>query len=167
MTENSVNPPRDPAAAPLLELRAGAPGCTCFKLRSLSRRVTQLYDQFLAPSGLRVTQYSLIAHARRRGEAVAPTVSELAQALVTDRTTLTRNLRPLVEAGLVAVGNGADARSKAVTVTAAGEAAYQGARPLWRLAQARMDQLAGVERLNDLHVLIEAILPRFGVAHEV
>lgn len=167
MTAKSVNPPRKTSATSLIELRAGAPGCTCFKLRSLSRRVTQLYDQCLAPSGLRVTQYSLIAHARRRGEAVAPTVSELAQALATDRTTLTRNLRPLVDAGLIAVGNGADARSKAVTVTAAGEAAYQGARPLWRLAQARMDQLAGAERLNDLHLLIEAILPRFGMAQEV
>ena len=42
------------------------PGCTCFRLRSLTRRVTQLYDQVLAPSGLTVTQYSLLAHARRR-----------------------------------------------------------------------------------------------------
>lgn len=166
MVANPVNSRREHSAASPVEPRARVSGCTCFKLRSLSRRVTQLYDQCLAPSGLRVTQYSLIAHARRRGEAVAPTVSELAQALATDRTTLTRNLRPLVEAGLIAVGNGADARSKAVTVTAAGEAAYHGARPLWRLAQARMDQLAGAQRLNELHLLIEAILPRFGFAHE-
>src|SRR5229473_861357 len=85
--------------------------CTCFRLRSLTRRVTQLYDQVLAPSGLTVTQYSLLAHALRQD--AAPTLSELAQQLFTDRTTLTRNLKLLADAGLVKVGDGADARRRA------------------------------------------------------
>lgn len=141
--------------------------CTCFKLRSLSRRVTQLYDQTLSPSGLKVTQYSLLAHARRREAGGAPTVSDLAQALFTDRTTLTRNLKPLVDAGLVQVGNGADARSKAVCVTPKGEMAFQAARPLWKLAQARMRDLAGDGHLDALHGLIEAMLPQLDAAGDV
>ena len=143
-----------------------AAACTCFKLRSLARRVTQLYDQALAPSGLKVTQYSVIGHARRRDGAAAPTVSELAQALVTDRTTLTRNLKPLVDAGFLKVGSGADARSKAVCVTPKGEAVFQAARPLWKLAQSRIRELAGVEQLVALHGMIETILPQLDAAEK-
>ena len=130
--------------------------CTCFRLRSLTRRVTQLYDRALAPSGLTVTQYSVLAHALRQG--AAPTLSELAQLLYTDRTTLTRNLKPLADAGLVKVGDGADARSKAVRVTAKGRSAFQAARPLWKEAQARLRAQAGDRRLAALHGLIEELL---------
>jgi DNA-binding MarR family transcriptional regulator len=135
-----------------------AVGCTCFKLRSLTRRVTQLYDQVLAPSGLRVTQYSLIASARRRDGMNPPTVSELAQRLFTDRTTLTRNLKPLIDAGFIKVTSGADARSKAVIVTAKGETAYQAARPLWKDAQALMRERAGEARLAALHEIVASVL---------
>jgi len=134
--------------------------CTCFKLRSLTRRVTQMYDQTLAPSGLKVTQYSLLAHARRGTGQPAPTLSELAQKLFTDRTTLTRNLKPLADAGFVNVICGADARSKVVVVTAAGEAALHAARPLWKAAQLRLRELAGTERVEVLHALVDAILPQ-------
>ena len=134
-------------------------GCTCFKLRSLARRVTQLYDQAMAPSGLKVTQYSLLAHARLREGAAPLSVSALADALFTERTTLTRNLKPLVQAGYLRIASGADARTKAVCVTAAGEAAFQAARPLWRAAQARVDALVGAERLGALHGLIGQLLP--------
>src|SRR5436853_5734315 len=108
--------------------------CTCFRLRSLTRRVTQLYDQALAPSGLTVTQYSLLAHALRHG--AAPTVSELAKQLFTDRTTLTRYLKPLADAGLPKLGDGADARSQAVLVTAKGRRPLPAARPLGQEARA-------------------------------
>jgi DNA-binding MarR family transcriptional regulator len=130
--------------------------CTCFRLRSLTRRVTRLYDQVLAPSGLTVTQYSVLAHALRQD--AAPAVSELAQLLFTDRTTLTRNLKPLADAGLVKVADGADARSKAVRVTAKGRSAFRAARPLWKEAQARLRAQAGGARLAALHGLIEELL---------
>jgi len=138
---------------------ASGAGCTCFKLRSLARRVTQLYDQALAPAALKVTQYSLLAHVRRRAPRAAPTVSELAQALFTDRTTLTRNLKPLVERGLVEIGHGTDARSKAVTITTRGEALFQAARPLWRQAQLRLRGAAGDAQVEALHGLVDAVLP--------
>ena len=136
-----------------------APGCTCFRLRSLSRVVTQIYDHALAPAGLKVTQYSLIAQARRGTGAPAPSVSELAQALYTDRTTLTRNLRPLQEAGLVELGAGADSRSRAVRVTPRGEAAFQQARALWREAENQVRIKCGAERTVQLHRLAEELLP--------
>lgn len=134
-------------------------GCTCFKLRSLARRVTQLYDRTLAPAGLKVTQYSLLAHVRRRAPQAAPTVSELAQALFTDRTTLTRNLKPLIERGLIEVGQGVDARSRAVIITARGEAVFQAARPLWRQAQARLRGAVGDPRIEAMHGMVDALLP--------
>jgi DNA-binding MarR family transcriptional regulator len=137
-----------------------ASGCTCFKLRSLTRRVTQLYDRVLSPSGLKVTQYSLIANARGREVSTAPTVTELAQKLFTDRTTLTRNLRPLVDAGFIRIGAGSDERSKAVIVTAKGEEVYQAARPLWRAAQTLMQERLGNPELAALHELIDNLLPR-------
>jgi DNA-binding MarR family transcriptional regulator len=152
MPASDFSPPSATVSASALS------GCTCFKLRSLSRRITQLYDQAMAPCGLKVTQYSLLAHARRRDGALPPSVSALADAMFTERTTLTRNLRPLVEAGYLRIENGGDARTRAVRVTAAGEAAFQAARPLWRGAQARVNALVGAERLGALHGLIEELL---------
>lgn len=142
---------------------ASGVGCTCFKLRSLARRVTQIYDQTLAPAGLTVTQYSLLAHVRRRAPLAAPTVSELAQSLVTDRTTLTRNLRPMIERGLVEVGAGVDARSKSVAITARGEAAFQAARPLWQQAQLRVRGSASEARIAALHDLVDSMLPLLAI----
>ena len=132
-------------------------GCTCFRLRGLTRKVTQFYDRLLAPSGLTVNQYSLMAHVRRHPRA-APTVSDLAQDLFTDRTTLTRNLKPLIAAGLLVVGDGPDGRSKAVRLTAAGERAFQAARPLWKQAQAAMTDRAGEAELRKLHEMMERLL---------
>lgn len=148
-----MNPPDETAAA-----RSVA--CTCFKLRSLARRVTQLYDHEMAASGLKVTQYSLLAHALRGAAGTAPTVSALADAMATDRTTLTRNLRPLVTAGYLEVGPGTDARSKAVRVTVAGVAAFRAARPLWQAAQARMRSIGGAAEVDKLHALVDTVLPR-------
>lgn len=158
-TETSMSPVN--AGNPSRAAQPSSAGCTCFKLRSLTRRVTQLYDQVLAPSGLTVTQYSLLAHVRRRDGANPPTVTELARALFTERTTLTRNLKPLIDAGFIKVAGGADARSKAVIVTAKGEEAYQAARPLWKEAQTLMRERAGDANLASLHELIDTLLPRF------
>src|SRR3984893_17239833 len=94
--------------------------CNCLALRQAARRVTQFYDQFLAPSGLRTTQYSILARLQRRG---AMTINALAAELVTDRTTLGRTLLPLQRDGLIAIGPGlADRRSKEVQLTGAGAA---------------------------------------------
>src|SRR5689334_23604348 len=82
--------------------------CTLFAVRSASRAVTQLYEEALAPAGLKATQLAiLVATAARRDW----TMSVLADALNMDRTTLTRNSRPLQRKGLLRVGTGRDQRS--------------------------------------------------------
>jgi DNA-binding MarR family transcriptional regulator len=102
-------------------------------VRSLSRKISQLYDDTLAPSGLRGTQFSLLVQARNAPEG-PPTVSALAEQLHTDRTTMTRNLRTLQQAGFIDLVPGADARSRCVVVTPEGVPASArpppcGARP--------------------------------------
>jgi len=129
--------------------------CTCLNLRKAARAVTQMYGEALRPSGLRATQLSVlavIAHAGPVG------MTELAKALVMDRTTLTRNLKPLLDQGLVAVAIGADRRQRPVELTAAGRAALERALPLWRTAQARTADSLGAERwaglLRDLDAAV-------------
>src|SRR6201997_3826786 len=84
--------------------------CNCLALRQAARHVTQFYDRFLAPSGLRATQFSILAKLRRTGPM---TINALADELVMDRTTLGRNILPLQRDGLIAVVPGkSDRRSK-------------------------------------------------------
>src|SRR5260370_3020293 len=83
--------------------------CSAAVLRMAARRVSQFYDAYLAPEGLKVSQYSVLSTAARRRDQ-APTVNELAEELGMDRSTLGHNLRPLERAGLVAVDVGEDAQ---------------------------------------------------------
>jgi len=132
-------------------------GCTCSRLRKLTRRITQHYDAHLAPAGLRVTQYSLLANLCRGGPA---TMSKLAVAMAMDRTTLTRNLKPLADADLVAVTPGDDARARIVSATGRGRRAWQGARELWREAQDEVNRALGPEQVAALHDLLDDSLRR-------
>src|SRR4051812_44580671 len=98
-----MNQISDNALTPALDQARAVNGCTCAKLRRLARRVTQSYDRVLQASGLKVTQYSLLVNLRENS---ALSVSALAEKMAMDRTTLTRNLKPLVHAGLVNVQDG-------------------------------------------------------------
>jgi len=109
--------------------------CACFNLRKAARAVTQLYEVALAPSGIRATQFSvLVALALVDG---AP-LSRVAEGLVMDRTTLTRNLRPLKRRGWVRIEAGEDRRERNLSLTRSGRAALDRALPLWQQAQARV-----------------------------
>ena len=133
-------------------------GCTCNRLRKLTRRITQHYDAHLAPAGLRVTQYSLLAQLSSAGPA---TMSALAELLDMDRTTLTRNLKPLVDGGLVEVDTGADARERLVGITDAGREARRAAHEHWRRAQDELNRALGVGQVGELHALLEGALSKF------
>ncbi|HSD52908.1 MAG TPA: MarR family winged helix-turn-helix transcriptional regulator [Burkholderiales bacterium] len=133
-------------------------GCTCDRLRKLTRRITQHYDARLAPAGLRVTQYSLLAKVGRSGPVA---MSALAELLEMDRTTLTRNLKPLADSGLVVVSTGRDARARVVTMTPAGHAAFSAAREHWRRAQDEVNRALGAEQVAALHGALENSLARF------
>src|ERR1700683_3984087 len=92
-------------------------GCSNAKLRQLTRRVSQHYDHEMAKIGLKTTQYSLLSQVLHRGP-IRP--GDLAKAMVLDAYTLKRNLKPLVAAGWVTVGVGADSRSHPVPITETG-----------------------------------------------
>lgn len=114
----------------------------------LSRR----YDAALADVGLKITQYSLLTHLVHLGD-VSP--GALARRMGLDASTLTRNLRPLLFAGLVALDAGADARSRRIALTDAGRARQGEAVARWKAAQTAVNDLLGVERVLALHDLLD------------
>lgn len=123
--------------------------CVCASLRKTARAVSQLYDDYLRPSGLRVTQFALLG-ALARGRAM--TVGELATAMVMDRTTLTRNLRLVEREGWIRTSAGKDRRQRLVEITPAGRKVWESAIPHWRAAQRHMLDGIGSEawpRLRD------------------
>ena len=130
-------------------------GCTNFKLRQLMRSVAQHYDLELSKTGLKTTQYSLLSHVVKLGP-IRP--GELAQAMTLDASTVTRNLKPLVDAGWITIGAGSDERSRAVAITNAGRAKRQEAQRHWKAAQESINRRLGLERVLALHALIDESL---------
>lgn len=126
--------------------RVGA-SCTCFSLRKAARVVTQLFDEQMAPSGLLVTQFSILGVIATMKES---TMNQLAQYLVMDRTTLTRNLKPLEREGLIQINPGKDKRTRLISLTPEGIEALQKALPLWELSQSSMILQLGKERWESL-----------------
>src|SRR5438132_13447207 len=116
--------------------------CVCNTLRMAARAVTQLYDDVLRPSGLRVTQFSILATFARMGEA---NLKELEDALAVDQTTLTRSLGLLERDGLIERGPHPDGRVKAMLLTSTGRRALAAARPLWARAQDRVLRQLGAK----------------------
>jgi DNA-binding MarR family transcriptional regulator len=127
-------------------------GCTNLKLRQLMRRVAQLYDAEVGKTGLRGTQYSLLSYVAKLGP-IRPV--DLARAMKVDASTLTRNLRPLADAGLVRQDPGADGRSRLVSVTEAGRDKRQEAQRRWRVAQEALNERLGVQRVVALHAMLD------------
>ncbi len=126
--------------------------CVCVTLRRAARAFSQLYDDALAPSGLRITQFSLLRAVARLEPA---SISDLAVAQALDRTTLSRNLAPLERDGFLEQAPGADRRVSEIRLTAAGHAAIARALPLWRQTQRTIRHefsdaaLAQLRALND------------------
>ncbi len=129
--------------------------CTCGNLRTTARVITQLYDEFLQPSGLLVTQFKLLGALAAHGPIA---LSPLAQQLALDPTTLARNLKPLARDGLVDISVGEDRRTRMVHLTGRGQDALAKALPLWEEAQAWVIGRLGQERwhamLGDWAVLV-------------
>lgn len=123
----------------------------------MNRAVGQLYDAELRLAGLKTTQYSLLTGVLVMGP-VRP--SDLAAGLRMDASTLTRNLRPLLEAGWVRLGPGADGRSRLVHITESGRVKRAEARHHWRAAQDRLNHLLGEDRVRALHAVLDDALAR-------
>jgi DNA-binding MarR family transcriptional regulator len=129
--------------------------CNCSALRQAARRVTRLYDDALAPTGLGVNQYSILA---RLGRVGPRTIQDLARLLVMDRSTLGHLLRPLEKRGLVRLHvSEQDGRSRVTALTPAGRAVVARGRPLWARAQQRFASAFGERRALDLRTVLKQV----------
>lgn len=151
----------EPAAA-VARTQSLPTGCSNMKLRRLTRLVSRHYDAYLARCGLKTTQYSLLAVVADGGPLQQ---GELARLLSLDASTLTRNLRPLLDTGLLAVEPGRDARSRQVFITAAGRDLRAQARQHWKRAQLDFNGAIGTERAAALHDLVDTCY-RMLVSHD-
>jgi DNA-binding MarR family transcriptional regulator len=134
-------------------------GCTSFKVRQLTRRLSAYYDAEVSKSGLKTTQYSLLSNLRRLGP-VRPV--DFAAELKMTASTLSRNLQPLIAAGWVEQGAGADARSRLLVLTPEGDTKWREAQQHWKTAQQKLNVLLGIERVLALHQLIDESLDLLG-----
>lgn len=125
----------------------GCAECACFNLRKASRTITQLFDRALQPGGLRGTQFSILAVLSFMG---TTTVTKLSRNLVMDRTTLTRNLRPLEQKGYIGVSAGKDLRTRTVEMTDKGMKVLRKAYPLWKETQTKIIHKLGKNRFQSL-----------------
>ncbi|MEP7327850.1 MAG: MarR family winged helix-turn-helix transcriptional regulator [Betaproteobacteria bacterium] len=139
--------------------------CVCGRLRRAARALTQLYDDTMSETGLRVTQFSLLRTLERGGSL---RISALAASMLLDRTALSRNLEPLVAEGLVAIVAGRDARTRQVSLTRAGRARLAAAVPYWERAQVEVSRHLGSPKVANLVGLlkdVEALHPQSGTAN--
>lgn len=131
----------------LYEFSRQAVPCVGFNTRRATRLITQYYDKALAPVGIRSTQYSLLSLLEMMGEAP---MQEVAYVLAMDRTTLTRNLNPLLRAGLVKVKVGSDRRSRPLTLTPKGKSTLEKALPYWQKAQSHILDEIGAKQWDTM-----------------
>ena len=129
--------------------------CKCLAVRQAARRVSQYYEQQLAPLGLTASQYSILARLARLG---AMTINQLAEAMVMDRTTTGRAVRPLEREGLVRIGAAEDGRKRVLTLTPMGKKRFAAALEAWRQAQAGFEQAFGPEAAKNLRAMMKDVV---------
>jgi DNA-binding MarR family transcriptional regulator len=138
------------------EIQPRPEDCNCFALRSAARHATQLYDQFLAPIGLRTSQFSILAKLKRRGPL---TISALAEDMVMDRTSMGRAIQPLERDGLIRVESAmSDRRVKEIHLTRSGEKRLEKGVTAWSQAQGRFEADFGAGRASELRTLLRAVV---------
>lgn len=121
--------------------------CCCFSMRKVSRAVTQHFDRHLEKVGIRATQFTLLA---ALASTKASTLTQIAESLVMDRTTLTRNLKPLEKMGFITTVTPVDKRSKAYTLTEEGRGILDRATPHWQEAQNSIVNSLSEERYQEI-----------------
>jgi DNA-binding MarR family transcriptional regulator len=129
--------------------------CACLKVRTAARAVTRLYDDAFRPVGLRATQLSVLV-AVASSEALS--IASLSRMLGMDRSTLTRNLRPLEEKDLVALGPEGHHRSRTVSITSRGNQLVHKALPLWEKTQQKLREELKKPHWTDLHTELDHVI---------
>ena len=140
--------------------------CVAFNLRRASRVVSQLYAWQMKDLGIKSTQFTLLTAVRD----MAPvSITELASVMVMDRTTLTRNLKPLINAGYLKVAEGNDRRRRLISITASGTRLHDNAISRWQQAQQQMMDYFGQAAINqlisDLTHMVEGVAGMQGEDH--
>lgn len=139
------------------QLRLSPAECTCFRVRGAARRVTQIFSRHLAPTGLKISQFSLLGFISAHGPLP---IGKLAELVSTDRTTLTRNLRPLMTLGLIERAASGDKRRRELVATVAGKALFKRALPLWADAEREVRAAMGAKLTADLHGALDRSMER-------
>ncbi len=142
-----------------MSANSGSLGCTCYRLRQVTRLVSRAYDAFLAPCGISIGQFGMLETLKRMdGESI----SRVAHVLQMDRTTLTRNLAPLKKMGLIALQTGSDKRERTLSLTIAGKRALAFAEPKWHAAQKSLEQQLGQAKVKLLNDVLDGTLSHLG-----
>lgn len=134
--------------------------CTCFRIRRLSRQISQLYDEALRPVGLRVTQFSLLSALKNEGPM---TVAALANGLGADTTSISRALATVEGQGWVLIGPGPDRRSKCVSISGSGLDVLAKANPYWKRAQHHIADALGVAGQSDLDSKLDDLFQKIAI----
>jgi DNA-binding MarR family transcriptional regulator len=121
--------------------------CTCFNLRKATRAVTQLFDDAMQPTGLRATQFTLLSAISATGTIA---ISQLSRVLIMDRTTLTRNLKPLESKRFIKIIPGEDRRTRTLTLTDKGRKTLKKSLPFWKQAQSEVIERLTFKRWKEL-----------------
>jgi len=129
--------------------------CNCLALRQAARHVSQIYDGHLAAVGLKGTQYSILSKLNRLGPL---SINELAKAMVMDRTTLGRAVRPLERDKLLTIEAGEDARIRRLKLTPAGQAKLKAAAAQWREAQKEFELAFGVPEAAEMRAVLRRVV---------
>jgi len=129
--------------------------CNCLALRQAARHVSQIYDRHLAATGLKSSQYSILARLARLGPL---SINQLATLLVMDRTTLGRAIRPLQRDRLLTIGPGRNGRTRSVALTPAGEARTRAAAAQWRKAQREFEAAYGENETARLRMALNRVV---------
>ena len=133
--------------------------CNCLALRQAARHVSQIYERHLAAEGLKSTQYSILSKLNRLGP---QSINELAKAMVMDRTTLGRAVRPLERDRLLTIEAGEDGRVRRLKLTAAGLTKVKAAAARWREAQKEFEQAYGVPESAELRSALRRVVAETG-----
>jgi len=144
----AADPPLPAADEPAAARGAETVGlCACFNVRNAARLITSLYDEVLAPSGLKTTQFAILVSVHGDRDA---TMQSLATALGIDPSTMTRTVRPLLDAAWIDVRAGGDRRVKQVVLTTAGKRKLAQCHRLWSQAQDQLRERIGNDRFARL-----------------
>jgi DNA-binding MarR family transcriptional regulator len=146
--------------------RTMAVECPALRVRQASRVLAKYFDEELAPFGLLSSQLPILTAAAMFGDSGA-SIGRLAQALLMDRTTLTRSIQPLERAGLLRVARSPqDARAKVVLVTRSGARMIEAVFPVWQRALRQLKKSVGAKILAELHARLDEVIAVAGLADQ-